>query len=123
MVSSDLGKLLLRLGFGGLMLVHGIPKFMKLMNGNFQFPDPIGFGSEISLILTVFSEVLCSLLVVVGYKTKYAIIPLVITMLVAAFIIHGNDPWNKKEFALLYAVGFLAIGLIGSGKYSLEKHS
>ena len=117
---EHIGKLILRLAFGGLMLTHGYPKLMKLINADFQFPDPLGVGSTASLILTVFAEVICALLIVVGYKTKWASVPLVITMLVAAFIVHGSDPWGKKEFALLYGIGFLVIGMIGAGKYSVD---
>ena len=119
---SNLAKLILRLGFGGFMLTHGIPKLMKLLEGGtIQFPDPLHLGSLTSLILTVFAEVVCAILIIVGYKTKWAAIPLVITMLVAAFIIHAQDPLGKKEFALLYAIGFICIGLFGAGKYSLDK--
>jgi len=119
---NDLGKLILRIGFGGFMLTHGIPKLMKLFaGGEIQFADPIGLGATASLVLTVLAEVVCAAMVLVGFKTKWATIPLIITMLVAAFIVHGADPFGKKEFALLYAVGFLAINLIGAGKYSIDK--
>jgi len=119
---SNLAKLILRIGFGGFMLSHGIPKLMKLIAGGpIEFPDPLGVGATISLILTVFAEVICAALILVGYKTKWAAIPLVIAMLVAAFIVHGSDPLGKKEFALIYAVGFLCIGMLGAGKYSLDR--
>jgi len=119
---NDLGKLILRIGFGGFMLTHGIPKLMKLFaGGEIQFADPIGLGATASLVLTVFAEVICAAMVLVGFKTKWATIPLIITMLVAAFIVHSADPFGKKEFALLYAVGYLAIGMIGAGKYSIDK--
>ena len=107
---ADWGKLILRIGFAGFMLSHGIPKMMKLFaGGEIQFPDPIGVSPTLSLILTVFSEVLCALAVLVGFKTKYAVIPLIITMLVAAFVVHANDPFGKKEFAWhsLYCLSFL----------------
>jgi putative oxidoreductase len=118
---QDIGKLILRLGFGGFMLTHGWPKMMKLFaGGEIQWADPIGLGPTISLILAVFAEVICAILLIVGYKSKWATIPLIITMLVAAFIVHADDPWGKKEFALLYALGYLAIAFLGSGKYSLD---
>jgi len=118
---SDLGKLVLRIGFGGFMLTHGIPKLMKLFaGGEIQFADPIGLGATASLVLTVFAEVICAAMILVGFKTKWATVPLIITMIVAAFIVHGADPFGKKEFALLYAVGYLAIGMIGAGKYSVD---
>ncbi len=119
---NNLAKLILRIGFGGFMLTHGIPKLMKLFaGGEIKFPDPLHLGSTTSLVLTVFAEVVCAVLIVVGFKTKWATWPLVITMLVAAFVVHGSDPWGKKEFALLYAVGFIAIGMLGAGKYSIDR--
>ena len=42
-------------------------------------------------------------------------------MLVAAFIVHGADPFAKKEKALLYAICFLVIAITGAGKYSIDK--
>lgn len=120
--SNDLGKLILRIGFGGFMLTHGIPKMMKLFaGGEIQFADPIGLGPTASLVLTVFAEVVCAAMILIGFKTKWATYPLIITMIVAAFVVHASDPFGKKEFALLYAVGYLAIGLLGAGKYSVDK--
>jgi len=120
MLNQDLGKLILRIIGGGFMLTHGIPKLMKLINGNMGFADPIGIGMTPSLILTVFAEFFCALFILVGFKSKLASIPLMITMLVAAFIHHGSDPWGKKELALLYFAIYLAIYTFGSGKYSLD---
>lgn len=120
--SNNAAKLILRLGFGGMMLVHGIPKFMKLINGTYEkFPDPLQIGALGSLSLTVFSECICAVLIIIGYKTKWAAIPLAITMLVAAFIVHGSDPFASKEKALLYAVGYIVIAMVGAGKYSIDK--
>lgn len=118
---EDYGKLILRVGLGAMMLTHGIPKLMKLFSGGvIQFPDPLGVGATTSLVLTVFAEALCALLVVIGYKTKWAVIPLIIAMLVAGFMVHGEDPWSVKEHALIYAVGFLGIGMLGAGRYSID---
>jgi len=103
------------------MLTHGIPKLMKLISGDTAFADPIGVGPTATLILAVLAEVICPILIMVGYKTKLSAILPVITMVVAAFVVHGDDPWGKKEFALLYGLGFLAIGLIGNGKFAIEK--
>ncbi|NQY06367.1 MAG: DoxX family protein [Flavobacteriaceae bacterium] len=117
---NDLGLLIIRLGFAGMFLSHGLPKAQKLFAGDFQFADPIGLGPAFSLVLTVLAEALCSILIIIGFKTKWVCIPPMITMLVAAFIIHGDDPFGKKEFALLYFFGFLAIAIFGAGNYSLD---
>jgi len=119
---ADIGKLVLRLGFGGFMLKHGYPKLMKFFADEpIKFPDPLHVGTIPSLSLTVFSEVVCAVLIVIGFKTRWASIPLIITMLVAAFIVHASDPIGKKEFALLYAFGFAAIALLGAGEYSIDR--
>ncbi len=113
--------LLLRLVAGGFMLTHGIPKLQMLLEGDaVNFADPIGLGPTFSLILTVFAEFLCALCILFGFKTKLATIPLIITMLVASFVVHLNDPFGKKEFALLYLAMYAALFLLGSGKYSVD---
>ena len=104
-----------------MMLTHGIPKFMNLIQGNMEFGDPIGIGSSLSLILTVLGEAICPLLIIIGYKTRLATIPTIITMAVAAFIVHGEDPFGTKEKALLYLCAFIVIALIGAGKYSVDR--
>jgi putative oxidoreductase len=113
-------SLLLRLSIGGMMITHGYPKVIRLISGEMKFPDPLGFGELPSFILTVFAEFVCSILIIIGWKTKLATVPPAIVMLVAATIIHWDDPWKQKEFALLYLIGYITIFLIGSGKYSLD---
>ena len=103
------------------MLTHGIPKLMQLLEGNMEFGDPIGLGPAISLILTVIGEALCPILIIFGIKTRLASIPPIITMLVAAFVVHASDPIATKEKALLYLVGFIAIALMGAGRISVDK--
>ena len=122
MKNESIAKLILRLGLGGFMLTHGWPKLEKLIStGEFKFGDPIGLGPEVSLIATIFAEFVCSVLIILGFKTKLAAVPLMITMLVAAFVVHADDPFGRKEKALLFLVGFLVVFLLGPGKYSLDQ--
>lgn len=119
--STDLGLLILRLFAGGAMITHGYPKFQKVLNGNFQFGDPLGLGPEISLILAVFAELLCSVLVVLGLTTRFALIPLIITMGVAFFIVHGTDDFKTRELAFIYLGTYIALFLTGPGKFSADR--
>tara|TARA_R110002020_G_scaffold25263_14_gene82450 strand:+ start:4046 stop:4423 length:378 start_codon:yes stop_codon:yes gene_type:complete len=119
--SYNLGLLLMRVGFGALMLTHGIPKLLKMLSGDFSFGDPIGIGEKATLILAVLCEVLFPLLVIIGFKTRLSAIPVIITMAVAAFIVHAADPFGTKEMAILYLIGFTAIALLGAGKYSVDR--
>lgn len=113
-------SLILRLTLGLLMLSHGVPKLINLINGNMEFGDPIGIGAPASLILTVFAEVVCSLLIAIGLWTRLALIPLIITMAVAVFIIHINDSLGTMEPALMYLLSYCALFLLGSGNFSID---
>ena len=115
------GLLLFRVSFSAMMLTHGIPKLMNLIQGNLDFGDPIGIGSTLSLILTVIGEAICPILVLIGFRTRLAAIPTIITMAVAAFVVHGADPFGTKEKALLYLCAFIVIALVGAGKYSVSR--
>ncbi|WP_256012872.1 DoxX family protein [Desertivirga xinjiangensis] len=120
-ISYDLGLLIIRLFTGGLMLTHGFPKLQKLVAGNLQFGDPLGVGQEISLVLAVFAEFVCSILVILGLFTRVAVIPLIITMAVAFFIVHSADPLQVKELSLVYLAVFAGLFFTGSGKYSIDR--
>ena len=117
---ADIAALILRLIGGGFMLTHGLPKFNKLLSGDFGFADPIGIGAPASLVLTVMSEFGGAILLIIGLGTRLVSVPLMFTMIVAAFIVHGADPFGKKEFALLYFTIYAALFFLGSGKYSID---
>ncbi len=121
-IATDLGLLFLRLASGGIMAYsHGWGKLQKMLGGDMSFADPIGMGEEASLVLTVFAEFVCGILVALGLLTRAALVPLIITMLVAVFVIHADDPFSKQEFGLLYLVPYLTLFLAGPGKLSLDK--
>lgn len=77
-------------------------------------------GETVSLALTVLAEVVCSVLIALGLFTRLAVIPSLFTMLVVFFLIHGNDPFAKQELSLIYGTAYLAILLIGPGRFSLD---
>ena len=112
--------LVLRVAVAGMMLTHGLPKLNNLLAGDWSFGNPLGLGSELSLALTVFAEVGCSLLIGLGFLTRLATLPLLFTMLVAFFIVHGDDPFGKKELPLLYALVFATLFFTGPGQYSVD---
>ena len=119
--NQDLALLLGRIAIASLMLVHGLPKMQLLFSGgNIQFPSVFGMGPVTTLALAVFAEVFCSILILVGFATRLAVLPLIITMLVAVLSIHAADVFAKKELAILYLVVYSVLLFAGSGKYSLD---
>ena len=120
-IGCSLGLLLLRVSVGGMMLLgHGWGKLTSFAERSSSFPDPLGIGSSLSMALATGAEAFCALAVILGFATRWAAVPLMVTMLVAVLIIHGDDPWAKKELALLYFFPFATLLLTGAGRYSLD---
>src|SRR5688572_14845884 len=91
---GDLGKLWLRIALGGGMLFgHGMPKTQDWTQNSAVFPEPFDIGSPTTLGLAIFAEAFAAGLLVVGLVTRLSLIPLIATMGVAFFMIHGADPW------------------------------
>ena len=101
------------------MLTHGYPKLLKLISGDFGFPDPIGIGNELSLILAIFAEFFCSILILIGFRTSLAAIPLIFTMLVALLIVHSDDSIFEHWNILLYLLSYGILLHLGGGKFGL----
>ncbi|MEJ2879873.1 DoxX family protein [Pedobacter sp. GR22-6] len=113
--------LLLRVAFAVFMITHGYGKLVMITSGGpIQFGDPIGIGTAVSLYLTVFAEFFCSILLLLGLATRFALIPLIITMIVAVFIVHAADDFGTKEMGLHYLIVYLFLLVAGPGRYSVD---
>jgi putative oxidoreductase len=119
--SVDIAIFLVRIGIAVLMLTHGISKTELFNETPVQFMDFIGLGAEISLALAIFAEVGCSILILLGLGTRIAAIPLIVTMLVAVFIVHSGDPFANQEMGLHYLLVYIMLLITGSGRYSLDR--
>ena len=118
---SSIGLLVMRVSIGCMMMFgHGLDKLLHFSQKAGEFSDPLGVGSTASLILVIFAEFFCSLLVIIGFATRLSVVPLIVTIAVAVLVIHTDDPWQKKEFALLYFVPFLTLMITGAGRYSID---
>ena len=118
----DLVVFFLRIAVAASMLTHGVPKLSRLLEGGeIQWADPIGLGPAVSLVLAVFAEFFCSILIGIGLGTRLATIPLIVTMAVAAFVSHGADPFARKELAIMYIVVYVTLLVTGSRKYSVDR--
>ena len=135
------GWLILRVSLALLMLRHGFEKFVGFSDMAPHFFNPFGLGEptnldlcfgpycltvmkvkSISLALVVGAEFFGALFILFGFLTRWSSFTIVFTMLVAAFLAHGGDPFHKKELALVYALGFFYFMLAGSGKYGVDHY-
>lgn len=123
--NEDLGKLLLRVAVGFLMLFHGINKLIGGVGGLEEMFISMGLPSFFAYGAYV-GEVMAPLMLVTGYKVRFASIIIIGTMVVAILTAHIGDilSLNKQgawaiELPMFYILASLSILLLGSGKYVL----
>ena len=115
------GLLILRLAAGGMLLYgHGWGKLMHYSERAPSFGNPIGLGSPVSMGLVIFAEVFCAICVMLGFATRIAAFFPAFALGVAGLIHHAQDPFQRKELALLYCAVFVALMLAGGGRYALD---
>ena len=121
--ARDTGLTVLRMGAAAmLMLTHGAQKLIDFESMHASFPDPIGIGSEQGLMLVIGAEVGCAILLILGFLTRIAAIPLLITMGVAIYMhLSNGDPFSTVELPLLYGIVFLALLFAGPGAPSVDR--
>lgn len=122
-VSTKVSMFLLavRIIFGILLMNHGIQKWSSFHELSMTFPDPIGLGSSVALVLAIFGELICSMGFIIGFLYRLAMIPMICTMVIAFFMIHGNDVFAVKELAFIYLVVFILMYIAGPGKFSIDQ--
>ncbi len=118
-LDKNLAALLLRILVGGLMIMHGWPKLANYDQYVTEF-NPIGLGNDLSLSLAIFGELICGIFLVLGFMTRLSAIPVLITMIVAFFVVHGADEFYVKELSFVFMGLAIVIFFLGSGKYSAD---
>ena len=103
-----------------IFLAHGYGKLAGFSQIAPHFPNPLGLGSTLSLVLVIGAEFFCAILLALGLFSRWASFILLFTMMVAFFIFHSSDPFKQKELAFLYALFFLFFTAFGPGRYSLD---
>lgn len=123
--SADLGLLGLRVWLGlSMFLIHGLDKFKNFSGTVTAFHDMMGIPTPLGAA-AILAESCCSLLLVIGFATRWAAAFLAITMSVAFVkahqmtLMHGN-PDKSGELAFLYLGGFIALFITGAGRFSVD---
>lgn len=126
---DDLGKLVLRLGLGALLLLHGLSKldggvdWIAGMVAARGLPGFVAYGVYIG-------EIVAPALIILGIYARIGGLIAVINMLFVLGLVHlkdlfvlGKSGGWALELQGLYLVGGLVILLIGAGRYSLGGRS
>ena len=70
--------------------------------------------------LAIFGEVVCSVGFIAGLFYRLALIPMIFTMCVAFFAVHGGDPFAARELALAYLSVYVLMYAAGPGLYAAD---
>jgi putative oxidoreductase len=127
----DLGRLVLRLMiFLPLFLKHGREELFSFgpTLQHFQDPqrvlDPLHIGVFPTLVIATVADGICSLLIILGFATRWAALFAFGNLLVVwTFVDHFitiRKGLNPGEPVLLYVGGCLAVFFLGAGKFSLD---
>lgn len=112
--------LALRLLFGGLLLVHGVLKIIDFSTLSTTFPDPLGIGSTYSLGLAIFAEAACSCAFILGLLYRLSLLPMITTMAVAFWGVHGGS-LQQGELSFIFLIVFILLWVAGPGLFSIDK--
>lgn len=112
--------LLMRIVFGALMMNHGYGKLIAFSKTAANMPHIFGMSGTIVAALVIFAEFFCALFVLIGLFTRYACIPIIITMSYALTVAHNGAFFGDGEKATLFLATFLGILLVGPGKISID---
>ena len=125
MSRDDLGKLLLRVTVGILILLHGIAKIRygiggleRMLIAN-NMPGFLAWGVYIG-------EVIAPVLMILGFYARAGGLIVAMNMVIALLLAHSNQigSFNAQgiwalELQGMFLIGALTVGLIGAGRYSL----
>ncbi len=126
-MTENIGKLILRIMLGGLMLFHGINKalhgigFIKGMVSGQGLPEILAYGVYVG-------EILAPLFLLLGWKSRFWAGVVAVNMAVAIYLTHfkglltlGTHGGWGMEIPMFYLLSALAIVFLGSGKYAIMR--
>ncbi|MBQ8501874.1 MAG: DoxX family protein [Bacteroides sp.] len=111
--------LALRILFGSLLMFHGLGKLMSFEELSVLSADPLGIGSQFSLVLAIFGELFCSVAFIFGLLYRLSMLPMLATMAVAFFGIHQASV-AQGELAFVYLLVLILMYFAGPGRYSVD---
>ncbi|MDB5263200.1 MAG: GntR family transcriptional regulator [Adhaeribacter sp.] len=127
--APDTGKLILRVTIGGLLLLHGLSKLIKGIDGLVEVHESKGIPAIMAYGVYI-GEVLAPLMLIVGWRSRLAAGLVVFTMFWAILMRHAADVFILSEsgawgveLPALFLFGALAICFFGGGRFALSRKS
>lgn len=116
----NFGMLVLRVVLGILLASHGYSKLISFSTLRYKFMNFLHMGSTVSLSLVIFAELFCSIFLILGLFTRFAVIPIIIAMGVVVFVATHGEILGKGEQGAMYLAASITILFCGPGKISVD---
>ena len=128
-LDANIGKLIVRLSVGCLMLFHGVAKIMHPASMDFisgmlvsnNLPGVLAYGVYIG-------EVIAPLMVIVGYQARIGGLLMAINMVFAIFLAHSGEIFSTTqhggwaiELQMFFLMSSLAVVFLGSGRLAFKQ--
>ena len=126
---TNMARLFMRLFTGVMFMQFGIRQIAQFNELALSFPSVFGMGAEVSLLVMILIEIICSTLIILGLFTRFAIIPPMVSMVIAECVliqelmVQTNVTFQSSQiiFLPIMFIGiFLFMMLAGPGKISLD---
>lgn len=119
--AQDIGWLFLRVSGAMLLLwVHGLPKLLNYSTQLQSIEDPFHLGPNLTLMLAIFAEVLCPLLIMAGVLVRLACLPILCVLLIALGVVHPQWSLAEGQFGWLLLIIFTSLFIAGPGRLALN---
>lgn len=103
-----------------MIRTHGIKKITDIEGEIAHIPDPLGLGGEFTAFMAIFTNLVLTVFVILGFATRLSALGILSVTLSGLFLVHWGDPWPVKDMPLMYSLAYLLILAMGPGKYSLD---
>jgi uncharacterized membrane protein YphA (DoxX/SURF4 family) len=128
-LAANLGKLLLRLTLGGLLLFHGVAKLQYGVDGIVERVAGTGLPASLGYLVYV-GEVLAPVLLILGLWTRLAALMVAVNMVVAVLLAHtaqlgelGRSGGYALELQMFYFLTAVALMFLGGGRLGVGRTS
>lgn len=119
--AEDFGLFFLRVSASLFLLgVHGLPKLLDYSAQLQVIEDPFHLGANVTLMLAIFAEVLCPLLIIAGVLVRLACLPILSVLLIALQVVHPQWSLEQGQFGWLLLLLFTSIFIAGPGRLALN---
>jgi len=116
----NFGMFVLRVVLGILLASHGYSKLISFSTLRYKFMNFLHMGSTVSLSLVIFADLFCSIFLILGLFTRFAVIPIIIAMGVVVFVATHGEILGKGEQGAMYLAASITILFCGPGKISVD---